>query len=218
MSLKAKLTAIANRIRTLLGVTDTMSLDVMASNLDTAQAEVDTQHDLISQIAAVLARKAAGIVPEGNKTITENGTYDVFSFANAIVDVSTLPAGVSKLAAGTFTPSVGYQTGGFLVEHGLGTTPNFCFLYSDAGIVEPFMIYAQLTLKKELETSLDKVHPWVRTNYYLNYQCVTDGGYVGGLASAPFDDTNLQFVSTETYKFKPGATYYWIAGVLDNLS
>jgi hypothetical protein len=220
MSLKIKMSAIANRIRTLLGSTDAMGLDSMATHLDTAQAEVDTQHDLISQIAAVVARKAAGIVPAGVVNITENGTHDVTKYASALVNVETLPAGVSKLAAGTFTPSVGHQTGGFFVEHGLGITPNFCLLYSDSNVTGEKIRWAQLALERGAATSTYATSPWVIFSFaYSSYSYVSQSSIqFSGLSDAPFDDKNLQFLSTSDYPFKAGATYHWIAGILDNLS
>ena len=77
MSVSSKMTAIANKIRTLLGISGTMGLDAMATNLGTVQDEVDGQSELISQIATVLSGKAGGSVPTGTKetwTFTlENG-------------------------------------------------------------------------------------------------------------------------------------------------
>lgn len=58
MSVKTKMTAIADKIRGLLGLTGTMGLDTMADNLSAAQGEVDTQAELIAQISSVLSGKA----------------------------------------------------------------------------------------------------------------------------------------------------------------
>lgn len=118
MSVKSKMTAIANGLRKLLGLSGTMGLDDMATNINTAQNEVDTQSNLIAQLNSILNGKVGGIVPqgifnidkngmhdvtqfakaqvnvpvgvfpEGTKTITENGTHDVTQFASALVDVS----------------------------------------------------------------------------------------------------------------------------------
>lgn len=85
MSVKSKMTAIADRIRSLLGISGTMGLDNMATNLDTAQNEVDTQADLIAQLRNTLADKASGIVPSGTITLSENGIHDVTQYASAVV-------------------------------------------------------------------------------------------------------------------------------------
>ena len=57
MSVNSKLTALADEVRELSGVTGTMGLDAMATNIGDANTEVDTQADLIEQILAALDAK-----------------------------------------------------------------------------------------------------------------------------------------------------------------
>lgn len=64
------LTALADEIRTLSGTTDKLGLEVMTSNVETANAKIDTQADLISQIASALEGKAAGSGSDGSQTCT----------------------------------------------------------------------------------------------------------------------------------------------------
>ena len=60
MSVNKKLTAIADRIRTLVGLSNTMSLDAMSNQLDEANKEVGIQADLIEQILIALQGNAPG--------------------------------------------------------------------------------------------------------------------------------------------------------------
>lgn len=78
MSVNAKMTAIANEVRTLSGVADKLNLDDMASHTKDANTEVNTQEDLIEQIKTALQGKSA--VGDAEPIIepleiTENGTY-----------------------------------------------------------------------------------------------------------------------------------------------
>lgn len=103
MSFKSKMTIIADKIRTLLGITETMGLDAMAENIQTAQTEVDAQNGLIAQISDVLKTKAAGIIPSGTKGITENGMHDVTEYASVDVNI------FAKLQDKTVTPTKSNQ-------------------------------------------------------------------------------------------------------------
>lgn len=60
MSINSAMTAIADKIRAIMGISGAMGLDAMATNLSAAQSEVDTQEELIAQIAAALEGKVAG--------------------------------------------------------------------------------------------------------------------------------------------------------------
>lgn len=59
MSVNSAMTAIADKIRALLGISGTMGLDKMSTNLQTAVTTVDTQTSLIAQIEAALEGKTA---------------------------------------------------------------------------------------------------------------------------------------------------------------
>ena len=60
MSVNSKMTAIADEIRELSGANGTMGLDAMASNLSKVNDDVNSQADLIAQIASALEGKASG--------------------------------------------------------------------------------------------------------------------------------------------------------------
>lgn len=59
MSVNSAMTAIADKIRTLLGISGTMGLDGMSANLQTAVTTADTQADLIARIETALEGKMA---------------------------------------------------------------------------------------------------------------------------------------------------------------
>lgn len=78
MSVNAKMTAIADEVRTLAGVADKLNLDDMAAHTHDANTEVGTQENLIEQIRTALQGKSA--VGDAEPIIqplevTENGTY-----------------------------------------------------------------------------------------------------------------------------------------------
>lgn len=66
-----KMTAIAEEVRDLSGVTTNLGLDEMAANLDEANSEVETQADLISQITLALENASAG-----SGSGEDDGSYD----------------------------------------------------------------------------------------------------------------------------------------------
>lgn len=60
MSVKSKMTAIADAVRTLRGLSGTMGLDAMATNINGASDIVTNQASLIDQIITALDNKSAG--------------------------------------------------------------------------------------------------------------------------------------------------------------
>lgn len=81
MSINSTMTALANEVRTLSGGTDKLTLDEMTAHTSEANAEIDTQSDLIEQIKTALIGKASGVEPtptqEKTVDIVENGTVEI---------------------------------------------------------------------------------------------------------------------------------------------
>lgn len=90
MSLNDKMTAIANKIRSILGITGAMGLDDMDSGLGDCQNIVDSQAELLDQAILAIANKSAGsrdpelqsktaIPSESIQTIMADSGYDGLS-------------------------------------------------------------------------------------------------------------------------------------------
>lgn len=125
---KSKLTAIANAIRTKLGVSTQYSLDDMPTAIasisgggsitptGTKQISITqngtTTEDVTNYASAEITVNvpSSGITPTGTIQITENGTFDVTQYASAAVNVSGGGGGgakvLTKLATYTVSDSV----------------------------------------------------------------------------------------------------------------
>lgn len=86
MSVNSKMTAIADEIRELSGITDPMGLDAMATNVNEANAEVVSQAEQIAEIMELLEGKS--VEGSSNEDVTdETNTYtDLLTDLEAAVD------------------------------------------------------------------------------------------------------------------------------------
>lgn len=103
MSINSKMTAIASKIRGLLGISEAMGMDAMAHNLDTVQSGVDSQAALLDYAIDVIQNKAAGSGSGG-------GTTGPFSVVEEF----------EWEAPSKFTPT----SGELIIEHHLNAIPD----------------------------------------------------------------------------------------------
>ena len=92
MSVNSKMAAIADKIRTLLGISGTMGLDDMSSNLGAAVNECDAQADLIARLKGAIGENVS-------KTANE-----VAEQATLIAEIKTALEG--KAGGGTVLPAL----------------------------------------------------------------------------------------------------------------
>lgn len=82
------------------------------------------------------------IIPSGSQTIDANGTYDITSLAQVIVNVAGsgggLPSGISKLDFGTITVSSAISTSGQTFTHNLGVIPDLMIVWAGSNVATTY--------------------------------------------------------------------------------
>jgi len=188
MSVNSKMTAIADKIRSLLGLTGTMGLDAMANNLGTANTHV----------ADALA------------ALTEKG---VDSTGKGLADLAALIAAIeagAKLTYGEITTAedveIPVKTMMLPIEHGLGEKPNFAFIWLP-GLkpTKTWTYVAQFYSYHDSGRKCASIYKAGGASIYI------DEGNAGWAT-----DTELFFysLSTSTTYFRAGTTMKWIAAVI----
>lgn len=144
-----------------------------------------------------------------------------------------LPAGISKLATGSFTPTFNMDGayGPLQIWHNMGVTPNYIFAYDTLDYSETHEVSAFLyaTLHGKRYKDID-----CEVMYYPGWTsaCYTSEGYAylynSGLSwengiGSEFDINESYFnlypsEGLDYGWFKEGHTYRWIAAVLDGFN
>ena len=207
MSVNSAMTAIADEIRSILGISGSMGLDAMGTNLGTVR------NDLTSAFAAV-----------GNKGGTVPASKVSGNLASAIASIVTgggsggggsggLPSGVSALTFGTFTPTSDC-TSDWPVYHDLGQAPNFFIFYAndkfDMSDFAGYCFFQTAIPRRVLPDGAFYTIGFVSTSQMMQATMNVTSEIATVLAS------NLFVVdAASSRKLKGGVTYNWICGVID---
>lgn len=118
MSVNTKMTAIADEIRELNGITETMNLDAMATNIGNANSEVATQEGLLIEIANLLSGKAMPDDDSNNiilqeKTVTPSTASQVVQPDDGYDGLSTVTVEAMPTATQA-TPSISVSSSGLI--------------------------------------------------------------------------------------------------------
>lgn len=130
-----------------------------------------------------------------------------------------LPAGVSALAIGTYTPTsdVSSAVG---IEHGLGVTPNFFFMSVEGQEMLnasdfKYYITTEFGLAQKFMMSANQLEAF-RIYRYSNGTSFTQSAAVGIMGQFA-NTTHFYAYASSTYNLKAGVAYRWVAGVIDGI-
>jgi hypothetical protein len=191
------------------------------TQIERIAGEVGDQKNLIAQISSVLSDKAAGdggITPTGTSmgTPIEQNTIDLQALLEQAASLPNagnntgLPAGVSKMAAGSFTPAFDRaepQT----IQHNFGVKPDLVVVFADTGDADVVAGFDNCFLGSMAVSSNHSVNG-------TTYEGVTVAYYVSGQKlgiTAAGGNLSEEYVLITPLRgnFKGGTTYHWIACV-----
>lgn len=191
MSVNSKMTAIADEVRELVGITSTLSLDAIASNLDNANIEVEEQDSLIVEIFDALEGKAGGSgdseIMLQSKTVTPSTSSQIVTADSGYDGLSEVTVSAMPTATQA-TPSISVSSSGLITA---SSTQNAG--YVDAGTK---------SATKQLTTQAAKTV----TPSTSEQTAVANGIYTtGAVKVAPIPDTYV--IPTGTLEISQNGTH-----------
>lgn len=148
------------------------------------------------------------IIPSGSETKTQNGTYDVATLAQLIVNVSggggSLPSGITAFDFGDVVVSSAFTTTRQTFSHNLGVTPDFVMVYATSNIATTYsMLWA-----------MRGSFLGYRSSAYNNFMCY----HGNSTTTATITNSNsttygVSAMTATTFQLaSASSSYYWRAG------
>lgn len=149
------------------------------------------------------------IIPSGSETKTANGTYDVKSLAQIVVNVAGggggLPAGFKAIATGTHTLASAVAGGStFTVNHNLGETPDMFIFFADTNVATTYSMLAVMR---------SAMFGW-RSTSYLNkafYHANSTTTVTGADVTTSYGIKTLSATQAVITTYSSSGSYYWRA-------
>lgn len=131
----------------------------------------------------------------------------------------SLPEGITALASGTYTP-VGSTANYTNIHHGLGVAPNFFFIYIEGDNISNIDVASSFVTELGLLQSFNgTLGSGIGFKFcrYCNANNFILMNHVPSTRELFSTDSHFVVYTPTASPFKVGATYRWIAGVLDGI-
>ena len=196
MSVKSKMTALADQVRALFGSTQAKSIDAMTTDLTAANAEIASQADLLGQALALLEGKAAGGGGSGG------------GGGNANLDMGTF-----SVAENTY--------GAISIPHNLGKVPDFFMIHKEENEVSDqgnytYSSYSHVYVSRKVMTG-SQVNKGYKFSVFPTSLSMMGNEYASVLEISSYymsTDKELKTYLASDYKLKAGVVYYYVCGCL----